>query len=140
MFCPGGIGGNGGGGGVQGGGGGVGEGPTMNYDINAVENFTMVNHIRRDREIGEYSPAQLMDDDQDGVKVYKYCVMLQLEMLFTIQRKDTHSQDVIWRRGHRFLTACGTGPLRPILEVLSFGCMDLPGLENRRLHSLSARI
>jgi hypothetical protein len=38
-FCPGGIGGNGGGGGTHGGDGGVGEGPTMNYDINAVENF-----------------------------------------------------------------------------------------------------
>ncbi|KAF8149745.1 hypothetical protein K438DRAFT_1779226 [Mycena galopus ATCC 62051] len=36
----GGKGGNGGGGGVEGGGGGVGEGPTVNYDIKAVENFT----------------------------------------------------------------------------------------------------
>ncbi|KAJ7301632.1 hypothetical protein DFH08DRAFT_101564 [Mycena albidolilacea] len=51
-YIYGGVGGNGGGGGVQGGGGGVGEGPTMNYDINAVENFTMVNHIRCDGEIG----------------------------------------------------------------------------------------
>ncbi|KAJ7686144.1 hypothetical protein B0H14DRAFT_909321, partial [Mycena olivaceomarginata] len=37
----GGVGGNGGGGGIHGGGGGAGEGPIMNCDINAVENFTM---------------------------------------------------------------------------------------------------
>ncbi|KAJ7852744.1 hypothetical protein B0H13DRAFT_2581545 [Mycena leptocephala] len=36
----GGKGGNGGEGGVEGGGGGAGDGPTVNYDINAVENFT----------------------------------------------------------------------------------------------------
>ncbi|KAJ7266160.1 hypothetical protein C8J57DRAFT_384728 [Mycena rebaudengoi] len=36
----GGLGGNGGQSSIQGGGGGAGEGPTMNYDINAVENFT----------------------------------------------------------------------------------------------------
>jgi hypothetical protein len=40
-FCPGGVGGDGGGGGIQGGAGGAGEGPTLNYDIHAVKNFTM---------------------------------------------------------------------------------------------------
>ncbi|KAJ7832697.1 hypothetical protein B0H13DRAFT_2289056, partial [Mycena leptocephala] len=36
--------------------------------------------------------------------------MLQPEMLSTTQQKDTPSQDVMPRRVHRFLTACGTGP------------------------------
>ncbi|KAF7336334.1 putative nwd2 protein [Mycena venus] len=43
----GGVGGTGGEGGTQGGGGGTGMGPTINYDISGVDNFTMnVNHIQ----------------------------------------------------------------------------------------------
>ncbi|KAJ7239504.1 hypothetical protein C8J57DRAFT_1727344 [Mycena rebaudengoi] len=101
----GGKGGKGGQGGVEGGGGGAGEGPTVKYDIKAVENFTTNIRIQSDDTVLEVKLERWLNAPDPKEKHARSCGLRQKSTCLWLLRHQSfvHWQDnpgkLLWIEG-----------------------------------------